>query len=107
MAELAAVTDQDFEADVLNSDKPVLVDFWAEWCGPCKQTVPIMQDLAEQYGNDVKIVKMDVDENPATAGRYGIRAIPTILAFKGGEVIEQLQGTRSKTDFEAAIKNLL
>ncbi len=107
MAELAEVTDQNFEAEILNSDKPVLIDFWAEWCAPCKQIAPIIDDLAAQYAGQVKIVKMDIDSNPATPGKYGIRAIPTILAFKDGEVVEQLQGARPKADLEAAIKNLL
>ncbi len=107
MAELAEVTDQNFEAEILNSDKPVLIDFWAEWCAPCRQIAPIIKDLAEEYGDRVKIVKMDIDANPNTPGQYGIRAIPTILSFKDGEVVEQLQGARPKADFEAAIKNLL
>lgn len=107
MAELAEITDDNFEAEVLNSDKPVVIDFWAEWCAPCKQIAPIIRDLADQYGDQVKIVKMDIDANPATPGKYGIRAIPTILAFKDGEVVEQLQGARPKADFEAQIKNLL
>jgi thioredoxin 1 len=107
MAELAEVTDQNFEAEILNSDKPVLIDFWAEWCAPCRQIAPIIKDLAEEYGDRVKVVKMDIDANPNTPGQYGIRAIPTILSFKDGEVVEQLQGARPKADFEAAIKNLL
>ncbi len=107
MAELAEITDANFEAEVLNSDKPVIIDFWAEWCAPCKQIAPIIKDLADQYADQVKIVKMDIDANPATPGKYGIRAIPTILAFKDGEVVEQLQGARPKADFEAAIKKLL
>ena len=107
MAELQEVTDQDFEAEILKSDKPVLIDFWAEWCAPCKQIAPIIKQLADEYGDRVKIVKMDIDANPATPGQYGIRAIPTILAIKDGEVVEQLQGARPKADFEAAIKNLL
>ncbi|MFP8882169.1 MAG: thioredoxin [Myxococcota bacterium] len=107
MAELAEITDDTFEAEVLNSDKPVVIDFWAEWCAPCKQIAPIIKDLADQYADQVKVVKMDIDANPATPGKYGIRAIPTILAFKDGEVVEQLQGARPKADFEQQIKNLL
>ena len=107
MAEVQNVTDQDFEAEVINSDKPVVIDFWAEWCAPCRQIAPIIKEIADEYGDQVKIVKIDVDANPSVAGQYGIRAIPTILAIKDGEVVEQLQGARPKADFEAAIKNLL
>ncbi len=107
MAEIVEVTDQDFEAEILKSDKPVIIDFWAEWCAPCRQITPILKDLAEEYGDRVKVVKMDIDSNPKTPGDYGIRAIPTILSFKEGKVVEQLQGARPKKDFEAAIKKLL
>jgi thioredoxin 1 len=92
---------------VLHSDKPVVVDFWAEWCGPCRQIAPIIKELAGRYGDQVKIVKMDVDANPATPGRFGIRAIPTILAFKGGEVVQQVQGARPMGDFERMIQGLI
>ncbi len=107
MAEIVEVTDQDFEAEILNSDKPVIVDFWAEWCAPCKQIAPTLKELADEYGDRVKVVKMDIDSNPKTPGDYGIRAIPTILSFKDGKVVEQLQGARPKKDFEEAIKKLL
>ncbi|MBW2714617.1 MAG: thioredoxin [Deltaproteobacteria bacterium] len=107
MAEIVDVTDQNFEAEILNSDKPVIIDFWAEWCAPCKQIAPMIQDLAEQYGDRVKIAKMDIDSNPGTPGKYGIRSIPTILSFKDGQVVDQLQGSRPKADFEAAIEKLL
>jgi thioredoxin 1 len=107
MAEIVHVTDQNFDAEILKSDKPVLVDFWAEWCAPCRQIAPIIAQLAEQYGDRVKIAKMDIDSNPGTPGQYGIRAIPTILSFKGGQVVDQLQGARPKAVFEAAIEKLL
>jgi len=107
MADIIEVTDQNFEAEILQSDKPVIVDFWAEWCAPCRQIAPAIKSLAEEYGDRVKIVKMDIDSNPNTPGQYGIRAIPTILAFKDGEVVEQLQGARPKADIEAAIEKLL
>jgi len=107
MAEIVEVSDQDFEAEILKSDKPVIIDFWAEWCAPCRQLTPILKDLAEEYGDRVKVVKMDIDSNPKTPGDYGIRAIPTILSFKNGQVVEQLQGVRPKADFEAAITKLL
>ena len=107
MADIADVTDQSFEAEILKSDLPVVIDFWAEWCAPCKQISPIIDALAEEYGDRVKIVKMDIDSNPSTPGQYGIRAIPTILTFKDGQVVDQLQGVRSKKDFKEAIEKLL
>jgi thioredoxin 1 len=107
MADVIEVTDQNFEAEILQSDKPVIIDFWAEWCAPCRQIAPAIKSLAEEYGDRVKIVKMDIDSNPNTPGQYGIRAIPTILAFKNGEVVDQLQGARPKADIEAAIEKLL
>ncbi len=107
MAEVAEVTDQTFEAQVLKSEKPAVIDFWAEWCAPCRQISPIIKDLAERYGDRVNIVKMDIEANPNTPAQYGVRAIPTILAFKNGQVVEQLQGARPKADFEAMIEKLL
>jgi thioredoxin 1 len=107
MAEVPEVTDQNFEAEILQSDRPAVVDFWAEWCGPCRTISPIIQELAGSYGDRVKIVKMNVDENPNTPGKYGIRAIPTILAFSDGRVVEQLSGARPKSAFEEMVKKLL
>jgi len=107
MAQVAEVTDQNFEAEVLQSDKPTIVDFWAEWCGPCRAIAPIVQELSEQYAGQVKIVKMDVDSHPNAPGRYGVRSIPTVLAFRGGQVVEQLVGARPKADFEAMVKKLI
>ncbi len=107
MAEVIDVTDQNFEAEVLQSDKPAIIDFWAEWCAPCRQIAPVIKELAAQYGDQVKIVKMDIEANPATPGKYGVRAIPTILAFQGGQVVEQLQGARPKADFEEMVKKLI
>ncbi len=106
MAEILDVTDQNFEQEVLKSDTPVIIDFWAEWCAPCRAIAPIVKDLAEEYGDRVKIVKMDIDANPATPGTYGVRAIPTILAFQGGQVVQQIQGARPKADFEAMVDKL-
>ena len=107
MAEVHDVTDQNFEAEVLQSDKPTVVDFWAEWCAPCRQIAPIIKELANQYGDQVNIVKVDVDSNPAIAGRYGVRSIPTVLGISGGQVVDQLVGARPKADFEAMVKKLL
>ena len=107
MAEVIDVTDQNFEAEVLQSDKPAIIDFWAEWCQPCRAIAPIVKELAEKYGDQVKIVKMDIEANPGTPGKYGVRAIPTILAFRSGQVVEQLQGARPKADFEEMVKKLI
>jgi len=107
MAEIADVTDDNFESEVLNSDLPVVVDFWAEWCAPCRQIAPIVKDLAGEYEGKVRIVKMNIDENPAAPGRYGVRAIPTLLAFQGGQVVEQMQGARPKSVLEEMVQKLI
>ena len=107
MAGVAEVTDQSFEKEILKSDKPAVVDFWAEWCSPCRAIAPIIKDLATRYGDRVQIAKLDVDANPAVAGRFGIRAIPTVLAFRNGQVVGQLQGARPRADFEAFVEKLL
>ncbi len=102
MAKVLAVTDQSFESDVLNSSIPVLVDFWAEWCGPCKMLAPILESVVDDYAGKVKIVKINVDDNPETAPKFGIRGIPTLILFKNGEVVTTKVGALSKpqlTDF--------
>ncbi len=93
-------TDADFDSDVLNSDVPVLVDFWAEWCGPCRMMSPTVDQVATEYAGKVKVGKLDVDTNQQTAGRYGIRGIPTILLFKGGQIVEQKVGAIGKPEFQ-------
>lgn len=90
------VTDSSFESDVLNSNTPVLVDFWAEWCGPCRALGPKLEEVAQELGPKVKIVKMNVDENPGTPGKYGIRGIPAMLLFKNGKEVGQLVGNHPK-----------
>jgi len=107
VAGVAEVTDQSFEKEILESDRPAVVDFWAEWCAPCRAIAPIIKDLAERYGDRVNVAKVDVDANPAIAGRFGIRSIPTVLAFRGGQVVGQLQGARPRADFEAFVEKLL
>ena len=97
------VTDATFESVVLKSDLPVLLDFWAPWCGPCRAVGPIIDELSTEYAGKVRIVKMNVDENPATPTKFGIRAIPTLVLFKNGETIEQITGAVTT----AAMKDLL
>lgn len=97
------VTDAMFDEEVLKSDIPVLVDFWAPWCGPCRAMGPVIDELAEEYDGKVKIFKMNVDENSASPSKYGIRAIPTLILFNGGEVVDQTTGAVSKSSIKEMI----
>ena len=96
MGNIEAVTDAEFEASVLKSDKPVLVDFWAEWCGPCKQVAPILDELSDAHGEKITFLKMNVDENPVTPSSYRVTGIPTINVYQGGEVVRTIVGARPK-----------
>lgn len=100
---IVEVTDANFDADVLKSDKPVLVDFWATWCGPCRAIAPIVEELAKEYQGKIKIGKMDVDANSSTPMRYKVTGIPTLLVFKDGQVVEQLVGYRPKEAIAQAL----
>jgi thioredoxin 1 len=96
MGATRAVTDETFDAEVLQNSKPVIVDYWAEWCGPCKMIAPVLEEIASEYGEKIDIVKLNVDENPAIAQRYSILAIPTLNVFQNGEVVKQIKGAKPK-----------
>ncbi len=100
-------TDQSFEQEVLKADQPVLVDFWAAWCGPCRMIAPAVESLADEYAGKAKVGKVNVDENSSTPGRYNIRSIPTLLLFKGGEVQEQVVGVKSQDELANLLKKYL
>jgi thioredoxin 1 len=104
---LGVATDDNFEGEVLKSDKPVLIDFWAPWCGPCKAIGPIVEELAEQLKDSVKIMKLNVDENQKIAINYGVRSIPTLILFKDGKVLDTLIGLVPKERLESFVKKSL
>lgn len=107
MSSAVAVTDSSFEQDVLSSEVPVLVDFWAPWCGPCRMVAPVVDEIAEQYDGKIKVVKLNTDENPNVASQYGIRSIPTLMIFKGGQRVDVVVGAVPKATLANAIEKYL
>ncbi|MCB0330409.1 MAG: thioredoxin [Bdellovibrionales bacterium] len=101
------ISDSDFDQEVLQSNVPTLVDFWAPWCGPCKSIAPILEEIAGEYEGKIRIVKMNVDENPATPSKYSVRGIPNLVFFKAGEVVEQIVGAVPKEQLTGAIDKVL
>ena len=101
------VTDQDFASEVLQSDTPVLVDFWAEWCGPCRVLGPVIESLSEDYDGRVKVAKVDVDSNQQVAMQFGIRSIPTVILFDKGQVVDTFIGVRPKSDYDASLQKIV
>jgi thioredoxin len=107
MAKPKEVTDATFDAEVLKSERPIMVDLWAPWCGPCHMVSPLVEELAEEYDGRINFAKLDVDENPITASRYSIRAIPTLLVFNGGALVDQIVGFRPKAELRKRLDSLL
>ena len=101
------IDDSSFETEVVQSDKPAVVDFWAPWCGPCKAIGPVIEELAGSYGEQIKFTKCNVDDNPVTPGKFGIKAIPTLIFFKEGKVVDQITGMVAKSKLEDTIKSLI
>lgn len=101
------ISDSTFDQEVLQSDVPVLVDFWAPWCGPCRAIAPVIDELSQEYAGKLKVAKCNVDDNPKTPSRYGIRAIPTLIIFKGGNVSEQITGAVAKSQIATAIDKVV
>ncbi|MGD9008852.1 MAG: thioredoxin [Desulfobacteraceae bacterium] len=101
------IDDNSFDTEITQADKPAVVDFWAPWCGPCKAIGPVIEDLASTYGDQVKFTKCNVDDNPVTPGKFGIKAIPTLIFFKDGKVVDQITGMVAKSKLEDTIKTML
>ena len=106
-ANITVLSDDSFETEVLGSDLPVLVDYWAEWCNPCKMVAPVLEQMADEYEGKLRIAKLNIDENPETAPKYGIRSIPTLMVFKGGEVAGTKVGALSKQQLTEFVEELI
>ena len=107
MSDVMEVTDETFETEIMNSDVPAMVDFWAEWCGPCRMVSPVVEELAVEYKGKIKFAKMDVDQNRQTPAKFGIRNIPTLILFKGGEAAQIIIGAQPKSYIDEELKKLL
>lgn len=107
MSSIPSVTDETFEQEVIQSDVPVLVDFWAPWCGPCRMVAPVVEDVAVQFEGRVKVVKMDTDQNPDVAKQFGIRSIPTLMIFKAGQKVDMVVGAVPKTTIASTLEKYL
>jgi len=107
MSAALSVTDSSFKQEVLESEVPVLVDFWAPWCGPCRMVAPVVEEIADQYVGQVKVVKVNTDENPSVANQYGIRSIPTLMIFKGGQRVDMVVGAVPKTTLASTLEKHL
>jgi thioredoxin 1 len=107
MSAAAQVTDATFKQEVLDSETPVLVDFWAPWCGPCRMVAPVVDEIAQQYDGQIKVVKVNTDENPNVASQYGIRSIPTLMIFKGGQRVDMVVGAVPKTTLANTLEKYL
>jgi len=104
MSELKELTTNNFQSEVMDSSVPVLVDFWAPWCGPCRQVTPVVEAIAKERGDSLKVMKLNIDDNPQLAGQYGIMSIPTLILFRGGQVVKQVVGALPKTQLEQKLE---